>query len=142
MRVLDTNVVSETMRAQPHAAVLAWLDAQEPRDLWLTAVVAAELMSGVARLPDGARKQQLAHGVAAMLEQDFAGQVLAFDLAAASVYADLVAQRERSGKPIGMADAQIAATCLVHQATLVTRNLKNFERLGLTLLNPWAQAPQ
>ena len=117
MRVLDTNVVSETMRAQPHAAVLAWLDAQEPRDLWLTAVVAAELMSGVARLPDGARKQQLAHGVAAMLEQDFAGQVLPFDLAAASVYADLVAQRERSGKPIGMADAQIAATCLVHQAT-------------------------
>ena len=84
MRVLDTNVVSETMRAQPHAAVLAWLDA---------------------------------HGVAAMLEQDFAGQVLPFDLAAASVYADLVAQRERSGKPIGMADAQIAATCLVHQAT-------------------------
>ncbi|WP_413904750.1 type II toxin-antitoxin system VapC family toxin [Candidatus Skiveiella danica] len=116
MRVLDTNVVSETMRAQPHAAVLAWLDAQDPSDLWLTAVVAAELMSGVARLPD-ARKQQLAHGVAAMLEQDFAGQVLPFDLAAASVYADLVAQRERSGKPIGMADAQIAATCLVHQAT-------------------------
>lgn len=117
MKVLDTNVVSETMRALPHAGVLAWLDAQEPRDLWLTAVVAAELMSGVARLPDGARKQQLAHGVAAMLEQDFAGQVLPFDLAAASVYADLVAQRERSGKPIGMADAQIAATCLVHQAT-------------------------
>ncbi len=116
MRVLDTNVVSETMRAQPHAAVLAWLDAQDPSDLWLTAVVAAELMSGVARLPDGARKQ-VAHGVAAMLEQDFAGQVLPFDLAAASVYADLVAQRERSGKPIGMADAQIAATCLVHQAT-------------------------
>ena len=141
MRVLDTNVVSETMRAQPHAAVLAWLDAQDPSDLWLTAVVAAELMSGVARLPDGARKQQLAHGVAAMLEQDFAGQVLPFDLAAASVYADLVAQRERSGKPIGMADAQIAATCLVHQATLVTRNLKDFEGLGLTLINPWAQAP-
>ncbi len=141
MRVLDTNVVSETMRALPHAAVLAWLDAQEPRDLWLTAVVAAELMSGVARLPEGARRQQLAHGVAAMLEQDFAGQVLAFDLASASVYADLVAQRERSGKPIGMADAQIAATCLVHQATLVTRNLKDFEGLGLTLINPWAQAP-
>ena len=141
MKVLDTNVVSETMRALPHAAVLAWLDAQEPRDLWLTAVVAAELMSGVTRLPAGARKQQLAHGVAAMLEQDFAGQVLAFDLAAASVYADLVAQRERSGKPIGMADAQIAATCLVHQATLVTRNLKDFEGLGLTLINPWAQAP-
>jgi hypothetical protein len=140
MMVLDTNVVSEIMRALPNTAVLAWLDAQEPGDLWLTAVVAAELMSGVAHLPDGARKQQLAHSVAAMLEQDFAGQVLAFDLAAASVYADLVAQRARSGQPIGMADAQIAAICLVHQAPLVTRNLKDFGGLGLTLINPWVEA--
>jgi hypothetical protein len=66
--------------------------------------------------------------------------VLPFDLAAASVYADLVARRARSGQPIGMADAQIAATCLVHQAPLVTRNLKDFGGLGLTLINPWVEA--
>lgn len=135
--VLDTNVVSELMRTAPEPAVLNWLDAQPSSELWLTAVVAAELMFGVARLPEGARKQQLAHNVAAMLEQDFAGQVLAYDLAAASIYAELVAQRERTGRPIAMADAQIAAICLAHGASLVTRNEKDFEGLGLVVINPW-----
>lgn len=137
MMVLDTNVVSELMRAAPESAVLNWLDAQPSSELWLTAVVAAELMFGVARLPEGGRKQQLAHNVAAMLEQDFAGQVLAYDLAAASIYAELVAQRERAGRPIAMADAQIAAICLAHGASLVTRNEKDFDGLGLMVINPW-----
>ncbi|MBK6648303.1 MAG: type II toxin-antitoxin system VapC family toxin [Betaproteobacteria bacterium] len=137
MMVLDTNVVSELMRAAPESAVLNWLDAQPSSELWLTAVVAAELMFGVARLPEGGRKQQLAHNVAAMLEQDFAGQVLAYDLAAASIYAELVAQRERTGRPIAMADAQIAAICLAHGASLVTRNEKDFDGLGLMVINPW-----
>ena len=135
--VLDTNVVSELMRAVPEPAVLTWLDAQTPSELWLTAVVAAELTYGVSRLPEGARKQQLAHNVAAMLEQDFSGQVLAFDLAAASIYAELVAQRDRAGRPIAMADAQIAAICLAHGASLATRNEKDFEGLGLVIINPW-----
>lgn len=137
MMVLDTNVVSELMRAAPESAVLNWLDAQPSSELWLTAVVAAELMFGVARLPEGGRKQQLAHNVAAMLEQDFAGQVFAYDLAAASIYAELVAQRERAGRPIAMADAQIAAICLAHGASLVTRNEKDFDGLGLMVINPW-----
>ncbi len=137
MIVLDTNVVSEIMCARPEPAVLAWLDAQAPSELWLTAVGAAELMFGVARLEDGARKRQLARSVWAMLETDFAGQVLPFDLAAASVYAQLVAQRERMGQPIAMADAQIASVCLAHGATLATRNQKHFDGLGLTIINPW-----
>lgn len=141
MMILDTNVVSEIMRPQPDAGVLAWLNEQEPADLWLSAITAAELMAGVARLPEGKRRQQLMQAVAALLEQDFAGQILAFDLTAASVYADLVAQRERSGRPINMADAQIAAICLAHQAVLVTRNQKDFEGLGLAIVNPWTATP-
>ena len=137
MMVLDTNVVSEVMRAQPEPAVLSWLDQQEPAGLWLSAVVAAELMAGVARLPEGKSRQQLALVVATMLEQDFAGRVLAFDLAAASVYAELVARREQMGRPIAMADAQIAATCVANNATLVTRNQKDFANLGLTTFDPW-----
>ena len=73
-----------------------------------------------------------------MLETDFAGQVLPFDLAAASVYAQMVAQRERMGKPIAMADAQIASVCLAHGATLATRNQKHFDGVGLTIINPWS----
>lgn len=137
MIVLDTNVVSEIMRPRPEPAVLAWFDAQGPGELWLTAVGAAELMFGIARLEDGARKQQLARTVTMMFETDFSGQVLPFDLAAASVYAQLVAQRERMGQPVAMADAQIASVCLAHGAILATRNTKHFDGLGLTVINPW-----
>lgn len=137
MIVLDTNVLSEIMRAKPDPAVLAWLDAQASDDLWLNAVVAAELLYGVARLPEGARKKQLALAIAAMLEQDFAGQMLNFDLSAASVYAVMLAERERIGQSMAMADAQIAAICLSRDAMLATRNTKHFEGLGLTLINPW-----
>ena len=124
-------------REHSREQVLNWLDARMAGDLCLTAVIAAELMFGVARLPDGARKQQLAQAVCAMLEQDFTGRVLPFDLAAASVYAEMVAQRERAGHPIAMADAQIAAICLVHGATLATRTHKHFEGVGLQIVNPW-----
>lgn len=137
MIVLDTNVLSEIMRAKPDPAVLAWLDAQAPADLWLNAVVAAELLYGVARLPEGARKKQLALAVAAMLEQDFSGQILSFDLSAASVYAVMLAERAHIGQSMAMADAQIAAICLSRNAALATRNTKHFEGLGLTLVNPW-----
>ncbi len=137
MIVLDTNVLSEIMRAKPDPAVLAWLDAQPPDDLWLNSVAAAELLFGVARLPEGAPKQQLALAVSAMLEQDFAGQILSFDLNAASVYAVILAERERIGQTMAMADAQIAAICLSRDATLATRNTRHFEGLGLALMNPW-----
>jgi predicted nucleic acid-binding protein len=136
--VLDTNVVSEIMRARPEPAVLSWLDAQPPGELWLTSMVAAELMFGVARLPDGARKRQLAQAVQLTLEVDFAGRVLPFDLASASVYADMCAQRARAGLPVAMADAQIAATCLAHSAMLATRNRSHFEGLGMAMIDLWA----
>ena len=137
MIVLDTNVVSETMRPRPATAVLAWLDRQQTDQLWLTAVNVAELMFGVARLPQGARQLQLADAIGAMLGEDFAGRVLSFDADAAAAYAELAARREQAGRPIAMADAQIAAICLRHGATLATRNAKDFDGLGLSLVNPW-----
>ncbi len=137
MIVLDTNVLSEIMRAKPDPVVLDWLDAQQPDDLWLNSVVAAELLFGVARLPEGARKQQLALAVSAMLEQDFAAQILSFDLSAASVYAVMLAERARIGASMAKADAQIAAICLSRDATLATRNTRHFEGVGLSLMNPW-----
>ena len=137
MIVLDTNVVSELMRAEPDAKVVRWLDAQQPDLLWLTSINVAELLYGLARLPDGARKRALAQAMASMLEQDFAGRILSFDVEAATVFASLAAERESMGQPVSQADAQIASICLVHQAQLATRNTRHFEGLGLVLLNPW-----
>lgn len=125
------------MRPAPDPSVLNWLNTQIAGELWLNSVVVSELLFGIARLPAGARKRQLAETFAAMLEQDFAGRILPFDLEAAVIYAELAAGCEAKGRPVEMADAQIAAICLAQGAKLATRNLKHFEGLGLVLVNPW-----
>ena len=140
MIVLDTSVVSEMMRPAPDPSVLNWLNTQIAEELWLNSVVVSELLFGIARLPAGARKRQLAETFAAMLEQDFAGRILPFDLEAAAIYAELAAGCEAKGRPVAMADGQISAICLAQGATLATRNLKHFEGLGLGLVNPWSVA--
>lgn len=137
MIVLDTNVVSEMMRAAPDAKVEKWLDAQPANDLWLNSIVIAELMFGVARLPEGARKQKLSKVIQGTVEEDYAGRILSFDLEAAAAYGEIAARCEAKGRPIDMADAQIAAICWVQDAQLATRNIKHFEGLGLKLINPW-----
>ena len=137
MIVLDRHVLSELMRPAPSPQVLAWLDAQTPDTLWLTSVSVAELLFGIARLPDSARKQAFAQAALGMLEEDFANRVLNFDLEAASILANLAAASERAGRPMGLADGQIAAICLAHHASLATRNGRDFAQLGLQLINPW-----
>ena len=130
--------MSEMMRPAPDPSVLNWLNTQIAEELWLNSVVVSELLFSMARLPAGAPKRQLAETFAAMLEQDFAGRILPFDLEAAVIYAGLAAACEAKGRPVEMADAQIAAICLAQGATLATRNLKHFEGLGLVLVNPGA----
>lgn len=139
MIVLDTNVVSELMRADPAPAVLRWVDAQDPGKLWLTSVTVQELFYGIARLPVGKRQSQLNAQMLAMLDEDFAGQVAAYDGEAAAIAGKLLARCEREGRTMPLADAQIAAICLAHHATLVTRNTSDFEAAGLVFVNPWKE---
>jgi predicted nucleic acid-binding protein len=134
---LDTNVISELARQVPDSAVLAWLDSLEAADVVTTAVTAAELRYGVARLPDGHRKRELAAVIRGILMEDFQDRILPFDERASVRYADIVISRERTGRPIGVADAQIAAICSDLGATLATRNTSDFEETGVELINPW-----
>lgn len=137
MILLDTNILSELMRPNADASVVAWLDRHEAEELMVSAVTVAELLYGIGRLPDGKRKSDLLAAADTMLNQDFAGRVLPFDAAAAARYATLVVHREQSGRPIGTADAQIAAICLSQTGVLATRNTKDFGDIGLPLVNPW-----
>jgi predicted nucleic acid-binding protein len=136
--VLDTNVLSELMRAHPEERVLRWVNAQPAEDLWVTSVTVGEVLYGVARLPRGRRKAALLEAATTMFLEDFGGRCLAFDAEAAFEYAALVSTRDAAGKPISMPDAQIAAMCLQHEATLATRNTRDFEHLEIELFNPWA----
>jgi predicted nucleic acid-binding protein len=136
--VLDTNVVSELMRARPADAVLDWVDRHPSHDVHLCAVTVAELLYGIGRLSDGRRKEELSALVETMLDDDFDHRVLAFDEIAARHYADIVVQREHLGRPISMADAQIAAICRSHDAILATRDAGGFEATGVELVDPWS----
>jgi toxin FitB len=135
--VLDTNVVSEMMRSTPEPRVAHWIDAFAADDVFVTAVTAAELMYGVARLPEGRRKPELLVKVGALIAEDFKDRVLPFDQLAAVDYANIVASRERAGRPISMADAQIAAICRNWSADLATRNVADFMDIGVRVVDPW-----
>jgi len=137
MIVWDTNVVSELMRPKPHAQVLAWTDRQTVSEVFITAITLAELWYGIGRLPTGRRRKELAEVFDDMLTEDFERRVLDFDGVAAAHSADLVVERERIGRPISMADAQIAAICRSHGAALATRNVDDFANVGVEVVNPW-----
>jgi predicted nucleic acid-binding protein len=138
MMTLDTNVLSELMRKVPEKRVVDWLSLQPQAQLVITAITASEILYGIAKLAQGKRQMALRAAFTAMLDEDFQGRVIPFDHAAAIRYADVVSTRERIGRPIHMADAQIAAICLAHDSALVTRNTKDFSGIGLSVLNPWS----
>jgi toxin FitB len=135
--VLDTNVVSELIRHAPEPRVVFWVDRFPAEDVLLTAVTAAELRYGAARLPEGRRKRELYNKVEGLLAEDFRDQILPFDAQAATHYAEIAAARERAGQPISMADAQIAAICRLYSVGLATRNVDDFANTGVDAVNPW-----
>ncbi|MHB1810395.1 MAG: PIN domain-containing protein [Solirubrobacteraceae bacterium] len=137
MILLDTNVISELVREDPDAAVLAWMDRLDAATVETTAITVAELLYGVARLPSGRRRRALDEAVGVMIAEDLEGRVRSFDQVAATHYAEVVCARERMGKPISGADAQIAAICRKLKATLATRNTADFDGTGIELIDPW-----
>ena len=139
MMVIDTNVVSELMRARPDPAVLAWFAGHAAETLFLTAVSEAELRTGAAILPAGQRRDRLVVAIDAMIDQDFAGRILPFDSASARSYAGIAAARRAGGKSIMDSDCQIAAIARSTGAVVATRNSKDFEGSGIGVINPWAQ---
>ena len=137
MMVWDTNVVSELMRPEPRQQVVVWADRQPVDEVFITAITVAELLYGIGRLPAGRRRNELSELLDGMLTEDFEHRVLAFDGVAAAHCADLVVERKRTGRPISMADAQIAAICRSHGATVATRNVDDFADVGVDIVNPW-----
>ena len=140
MVVLDTNVVSEMMLDSPHPQVLAWMDSRPARELFVTAVTEAEVRTGIAFLPEGARRRDLADAAERTLGSLFAGRVLPFDSTAARCHADIAAIRRAAGRPISQADCQIAAIARSRGMAVATRNVRDFSETGAEVIDPWAEA--
>jgi predicted nucleic acid-binding protein len=137
MIVLDTSVLSESLRPQPSSIVLDWLHAQPVVALFTTAITEAEIYLGIALLPQGNRRRSLELAVGRIFTNSFSGRILPFDSAAAREYAVIAVTRRRLGRPISEADARIAAIARSRGAPLATRNTEDFEGCDLEVLNPW-----
>ncbi|MBY0563055.1 MAG: PIN domain-containing protein [Hyphomonadaceae bacterium] len=136
MIVVDTNVLSELMRPAPAPAVVDWLR-RNAKLLLLPTVAIGELRYGVARLAAGKRKLSLTQALDALVDR-FADAILAYDLQAADCCGDILAEAESAGRPMALADAQIAAIARVARAELATRNASDFATTRLVLIDPWA----
>jgi len=137
MILLDTTVISETLRPAPEARVVQWIDAQPLETLYLSAITVAELRAGVARLPAGARRDALQESIEKRVLPLFIGRILPFDLAATRTYADLTARARANGISIATADAFIAAIAVAQGLIVATRDTSPFEACALTVINPW-----
>jgi len=139
MFLLDTHVLSVLMTAQPPPEVAAWISAQPPDLLFTAAICQAEILAGLAILPEGRRRFELETAARAMFLEDFEGRVLAFDSAAAEDYAAIFAARRRAGRPVATIDLMIAAIARSHGASVVTRDAGDFEGCDVAIVNPWTR---
>jgi predicted nucleic acid-binding protein len=137
MIVLDTNVLSETLRPRPSSRVLEWLGSHPRTALFTTSITEAEIHFGLELLPAGKRRSALKAAIALVFDADMAGRVLTFDSAAAREYGLLAANRRHAGQPMSQADAQIAAIVHSRGAQLATRNVADFAGCGFEIIDPW-----
>jgi predicted nucleic acid-binding protein len=137
--LLDTNVVSEMVKPKPEARVVAWMEAQVPATLFLPAQTIGELVRGARKIKENDRRARLERWIENDLADQFDGRILPFDDAAAVLWGRLMGDGDRKGQTPAAADAQIAAVALQNELTLVTRNIKDFRRFDLALINPWEE---
>ena len=137
MIVLDTNVLSELMRPTPSESVHRWLAQATTETLVTTVITAAEIEYGIARLPDGGRRADLADRFEALIGPDFGFTVLPFDEPAARLAGHLRLQREAQGLSAQFADMIIAGIAAQIGAAVATRNKGDFSNIGVEIINPW-----
>jgi predicted nucleic acid-binding protein len=135
MIFLDTNVISEPIRPRPDPIALKWL-ARHESEARLSTVAIAEIAAGIGRinLQDRAKKLE---GFLSHLCAQFATRLHDFDLESAKIYGTIMGNAHRNGRTASAPDGMIAAITLRHGAIIATRNVKDFEALGVKVVNPW-----
>jgi predicted nucleic acid-binding protein len=135
--VLDTNVISELVAAQPHPQVIHWVELVDPNQVFLCVIVVGELKRGIEKLPKSKRKERLDQWLREDLLVRFQKHLIPIDTDTMLLWGTLNARLEALGRPMSAIDALLAATVLQYQYTLVTRNTDHFENAGILLINPW-----
>jgi predicted nucleic acid-binding protein len=137
MVLLDTNVISEFMIHAPDPSVVRWLNSQPRSSVWTTSINVYEIRSGLFAMPVGKRQAALSLAFERLLSNTIQGRITVFDVAAAQRAAELDAAGQKKGRPRDRRDTMIAGIVLASHATLATRNVKHFEDIAKSVVNPW-----
>ena len=137
--LIDTNVVSEWTKPRPDSGVVAWLAEADEDRVFISVITLAELRYGIEKMPPGARRNRLDAWVSEQLPARFEARVLPIDAEIADTWGHVMARGRAGGRPVGTMDAFIAATAERYRLTLVTRNVADFDALGVGLINPWSK---
>jgi hypothetical protein len=138
MIILDTNVLSELMLPVPDQRVLAWLDTQPQKSIWITSVTILEIRFGLGIMAPGKRRSLLMRAFETLLVDDIEGRVAPFDTAAAQHSAELMVSRHVTGRPVDLRDTMIAGIVQARHSALATRNVSHFGDLSVQVIDPWA----
>ena len=137
MFLIDTNVISETLKSRPSARVIDWLGDQRPNDLFLASVSLGELVRGARQAKDKTKRERFERWIDYELAAQFDGRILPFDREAAVIWGEIMGDGDRLGRPKPMADAQIAAVARRHNLIVATRNARDFTDMDVAILDPW-----
>ena len=135
--LVDTNCISEVVRVKPEPRVLAWIEAADESLLYLSVLTLGEIKKGVVALPQSRRRSRLETWLEIELQARFSGRILPIDVAVADRWGLLAANAKASGRPLSTTDGLLAATAIHHNLTIVSRNVSDFSRVPVQVLNPW-----
>lgn len=135
--ILDTCVISELIKPKPSSKVIAWLRACQDENLFLSSLTVGEIQKGISKLPDTPIRKKLQAWTDTELIQRFRGRIFAIDFKVAQKWGHIQATSEIAGSKMPVIDSLIAATGLVYDMTIVTRDTNGMEKSGVKLLNPW-----
>jgi predicted nucleic acid-binding protein len=139
--LLDTNLISELVRTRPDAHVVRWFSDTDESLLHLSVLMIGEIRKGVSMLPKSKRRTLIENWLSVDLRARFAGRILTVDENVANRWGDFAGRAQTNGKPLSVIDGLLAATAVQHNLSLATRNIKDFESLGVSVVNPWQSSP-
>src|ERR1700730_10411122 len=135
--LLDTNCISEVVRLKPEPRVMAWMEGADESLLYLSVLTMGEIRKGLAALQQSKRRTQLETWLELELQARFSGRILPIDAAVADRWGLLAASAKRSGKALSSIDGLLAATAILHNLTIVSRNVSDFANTYVPVVNPW-----
>jgi toxin FitB len=136
--LLDTNVVSESVRRHPNQQVLSWIAAQPSDTLAISILTIAELQHGIAILANGAREQSFDAWMQTHVIPNFGERTLPLTIEILVGWLELSRVLHAKGRPRSAVDLLIAATARIHDLTVVSRNVRDFNGTGVVVYDPWA----